>query len=270
MESFNPLAVLDQPEIRRIVFYPRRLPETGKKDSGNLFFEVAPAVRLGCRLYRADKDFPVILFFHGNGEIATDYDEIAPFFLERRFNLLVTDYRGYGHSDGNPSLSNLLKDSPVLFAEVKKWLKENGYAGPIFIMGRSLGSLSAIEIALKCREGLAGLIVESGSATNFRNYLALNNILPFDHPVWEEGHRFFNKEKIREIVIPTLIIHAEYDSLIPLEEAKILFENSGAKDKSLVIIPRADHNDIFFADMALYLGSISGFVEKHLCGGNHV
>jgi hypothetical protein len=261
MNALDPIKVLDQPQIHQVLFYPVKLRGNGKQDPKNLFFEVESGVRIVCRFYQAGQQFPTILFFHGNGEIAADYDEIAPLFNEKKLNLLVTDYRGYGYSDGTPTIASLLKDAQILFTKTRKWLQENTYAEPLFVMGRSLGSLCAIEIAKDYQDDLPGLIVESGSATNFRNYLAMHGLVPLDHPVWNEGRNFFNKEKIRLIKIPTLIIHAEQDSLIPLAEAKTLFENSGAKDKKLVIIPGADHNDLMFRGLELYFKSLTEFTH---------
>ncbi len=260
MEKLDPIKVLDQPKIRQVLFYPVKMPESAKSDQRNLFFEVEPGVKISCRFYKADKNYPTILFFHGNGEIAHDYNDIAPLFNEKKINLLVADYRGYGHSDEYPTIANILNDAGVLFADVKKLLQDNGYLDKLFIMGRSLGSLCAVEIA-KENKYTAGLIVESGSATNFRNYLALFDLVPFEHPVWEEGRKFFNKEKIRMVTMPTLIMHAENDSLIPLSEAEINFKNSGAKNKKLIIIPHADHNTIMFADQELYFNSLVEFIE---------
>jgi pimeloyl-ACP methyl ester carboxylesterase len=177
-------------------------------------------------------------------------------------NVIVADYRGYGHSDGLPSIANILNDAKMIYDSVKKMLEDENFTGKLFIMGRSLGSLCAIELA-SVNKTIPGLIVESGSATNFRNYLALYGLVPFDHPVWEEGRNFFNKEKIRNIEMPTLIIHGEQDSLIPVSEANILFENSGAKNKKLVIIPGADHNTIMFIDGEIYFNNIASFVGSN-------
>ena len=234
-----------------------------KNDQRNIFFEAEPGVKIGCRFYKADEKYPTILFFHGNGEVSHDYDDIAPLYNKLKINLLVADYRGYGHSDGYPTVANIINDAGVIFTDVKKMLKNNGYPDRLFIMGRSLGSLCAIGIAA-INESPAGLIVESGSATSFRYYLALHKLIPFNHPVWEESSNFFNKEKIRMIKIPTLIMHAENDSLIPLTEAKLNFKNSGAKDKKLVVIPHADHNTIMYADRELYFNSLVEFVEANL------
>src|SRR5260221_971541 len=49
--------------------------------------EVAPGVRLGARLYAADTAFPTIIYFHGNGEVAGDHDDIAKFYFSAGVNL---------------------------------------------------------------------------------------------------------------------------------------------------------------------------------------
>ena len=48
--------------------------------------------------------------------------------------------------------------------------------------------------------------------------------------------------------------------MIPLEEAKDLYENVATEQRRLVVIPHAEHNDIMIRDMDLYFGAIAEFV----------
>ncbi|OQW93834.1 MAG: hypothetical protein BWK79_09060, partial [Beggiatoa sp. IS2] len=70
--------VLDQPGILRALFHPR--PEYGFAVSHqgihSVTIEVEPNVFIGGRLYPSGENAPAILFFHGNGEIAADYDHL--------------------------------------------------------------------------------------------------------------------------------------------------------------------------------------------------
>ena len=261
MDHENIFAVLDQPLVHEVVFHPRPAYGHAEDDNRNIFFDVEPDVKIGCRFYLSQKTDPTIIFFHGNGEIASDYDEIAPLYTDRHLNFFVSDYRGYGFSNGIPTIAGLISDAKIVFTEAKQWLADQGYTGRLIVMGRSLGSLCATEVAKAHQSEFDGLIIESGSASNFRNYLDMCGIIAFQDPVWEKAKGFFNKDKVRSVTIPTLIIHAEDDSLIPLDEAKTLYEHSGATSKKLVIIPEADHNDLMFLDMELYFGSITEFVE---------
>jgi hypothetical protein len=256
------LSFLDRPEILGIVFYPRKssvkpLPANAKDH----FIEVAEGVRIGCRYHTIGKDYPSLLHFHGNGTIVDDMDLFAPLFNDIGINLFVAGYRGYGLSNGTPTLSSMFKDSHRIFAGFKKIVESYGFRRSFFLMGRSLGSLSAIQLAHNYQNDIQGLIVESGPANNLRQYVTL--IMPPDHPIWRDDSAFLNKVKLRSISKPTLIIHGEQDSLIPVEEGRELYENSAAKDKRLVIIPNADHGDLFIVGKEQYYKAIQEFVKDY-------
>ena len=67
---------------------------------------------------------------------------------------------------------------------------------------------------------------------------------------------------VREITTPALIIHGEYDTLVPLEEAETLSEQIGSNEKELLIIPGATHNDIMFVGLKQYFEAIKQFINK--------
>jgi pimeloyl-ACP methyl ester carboxylesterase len=125
---------------------------------------VEPDVMVGARLHLEGKSSPNILFFHGNGEIVADYDDLGPIYNQMGINFLPVDYRGYGRSTGTPTVSAMMKDCHVILAYVTDWLREKGYTGSLITMGRSLGSASALELAATHGEKISGLIIESGFA----------------------------------------------------------------------------------------------------------
>jgi pimeloyl-ACP methyl ester carboxylesterase len=59
----------------------------------------------------------------------------------------------------------MLKDAPRIFNEFNTILEEYGSKKSLFVMGLSLGSISAVEIAYHHQNAIQGLIIESGSAT---------------------------------------------------------------------------------------------------------
>ena len=69
-------------------------------------------------------------------------------------------------------------------------------------------------------------------------------------------------DMVREITTPVLIIHGEYDTLVPLEEAETLSEQIGSNEKELIIIPGANHNDIMFVGLKQYFEAIKRFIDK--------
>ncbi|MHC1581522.1 MAG: alpha/beta hydrolase [Candidatus Syntropharchaeia archaeon] len=255
------LSFLDIPGFQ-LVFFPRKdlNPQPSVENAENHFIDV-DGVKIGCRFYISGKDSPSILYFHGNGEIVSDHDWIAPFFNKRRINLFVTDYRGYGFSDGVPSMSRVILDAHPIFHEFKKMIKDRGYSDNIFVMGRSLGSIPAVELAFHYQDDIQGLIIESGVANTFSHLSDLFGI-HIDGSLLKKMEKESNKEKIRSIRIPTLIIHGEYDSIIPLSEGRELYVNSGANDKKFVLISGANHNSILIVDPERYFNEIERFVRN--------
>lgn len=250
-------SIFDQPEVLQFVFYPRRDFTPGPPNSTDHSIPVDKNISVSCRFYVHGQSSPSILFFHGNGEVASDYDYIAPIYNRQGINLCVADYRGYGASGGMPTFKNTVEDAHPVFKAFSEILRDGHHTGDLFVMGRSLGSIPAVELASHYQEHMKGLILESGFASLVRGLKHLG--FPAD-ALSLTNVEFPNLAKIRTITLPTLIMHGERDTLIPNTEAKDLFQNSAAKDKRLVIIPHADHNDIMVIGIQQYFTAISEFV----------
>jgi alpha-beta hydrolase superfamily lysophospholipase len=249
---------IDHSPLIGFLFYPRRDFTPCPQGAFDFFVPVDQGVSISCRFYVRDKSWPQILYFHGNGEVVSDYDEIAPFYHARRINLIVADFRGYGASDGSPTFTNLVQDAHRILGAVKEELSQKGIPPDLWVMGRSMGSLSALELADHYPNQMKGLVVESGfaSVTRLIKHLGLPAHGIDLEPIEQE-----RMNRIRKISVPALILHGEFDNLVPLQEAKDLYENLGTAQKKLVIIPKADHNNILFADPEQYFGAIQKFIE---------
>jgi pimeloyl-ACP methyl ester carboxylesterase len=260
-------SALDRPEVLGCVFHPRQEWGTGAAATAgrDVLVPVGGEAEIGGRFHMVQRTAANILFFHGNGEIVADYDEIAVLYNQLELNFLPVDYRGYGRSTGTPTVTAMMRDAHLIYAFVRTWLKENDFSGPLLAMGRSLGSASALEIAANYGEEIDGLIVESG----FAYALPLLKLLGVR--VWamelKEEDGFGNLEKIGAYEGPTLIIHAEYDHIIPFSDGEALWEASPAADKRLLQIPGANHNDIFIHGIREYFDSIKSLAENVKKGG---
>jgi len=253
---------MDRPEILMRLFFPRRafVEELTPAYGVNHRIEVAPAISIGCRFYPAAAQGPAVLFFHGNGEIAPDYDYIAHFYQERDISLFVADYRGYGFSDGTPTCSAIIRDAHPIFNGFTEMLKARGFSGGLFVMGRSLGSAPAIEVAFRYGPQLEGLIVESGFASTRNQLRRLGVSHLFADAAGEVG--FGSDVKINEVTVPTLIIHGENDEIIPFTEAQALYALSGAPDKRFLPIPGAGHNDLMERALDAYMDAVDAFTHR--------
>ena len=260
MFTGHDVSALDRTEVLQYLFHPRKeqikSPPQGTID---FFIPVEEEVRLGARFCLAEPKEAHLLFFHGNGEIASDYDTIGPVYNSYGISFLVVDYRGYGQSTGSPTASNLLSDSHTIFREVLAWLKRQNRTGPLIIMGRSLGSAPALEVGSSYQDEISGLILDSGFA---RTVPLLDRLgIATETLGISEAHGFTNFGKIRDIGKPTLIIHGQNDEIIPPQEADILLANSGTMRKQLMLAAGCGHNDILQRCGHLYFQTISQFAQ---------
>lgn len=254
--------VLDRPEVLGVLFYPRREIGVPHLPPGvdAVRIPVADGISLGGKLFIAGPKAPLVLFFHGNGEIASDYDTIASFYTELGLSLLVVDYRGYGTSDGTPTATALVRDALTTFERIGDVLAEHSVQPErLYVMGRSLGSAAALEVASRAGNGLSGLILESGFAYTFPLIERIGFLQLPD--AYEQKDGFGNLEKIDRVRLPTLIIHGERDWIIPIGDARALFEASPSADKKLVKVPGAGHNDLMMIGRRAYFGAIA-----EMCG----
>jgi pimeloyl-ACP methyl ester carboxylesterase len=203
-----------------------------------------------------------LLFFHGNGEIVADYDEVGPLYNTLGINLMAVDYRGYGRSSGTPSVAAMMADCHAIMEFTETWIRQNELSGPLILMGRSLGSASVLELAAAYPERIHGLILESAFAYA-GPLLRLLGIDP-DQIGFKETAGFANLEKIKRFAGPTLIIHAEYDHIIPYTDSEALFEASPAATKTHIRIAGANHNDIFLRGMQTYLDAVQSFCRERI------
>ena len=249
---------LDRPEVLMFLFHPRPEPdvtsfqtaqsETRIAGREDIMIPVQEAIAIGARFHMAEKSGGNLLFFHGNGEIVADYDELGAVYNQMGINLLAVDYRGYGRSGGKPTVTAMMQDCHIIFHFVQNWLKQNNFCGPILLMGRSLGSASVLELAAAYKNSIGGpllaLLGIDSASLGFKE---------------EEGFR--NVDKINYFDKPTLIIHAEFDHIIPYSDGQTLYDACPSGDKKLLKISGANHNDIFMRGMQKYLAAVNEIVE---------
>ncbi len=254
---------MDREEILNFVFHPRQeimIPDLSL-ETKDIMVPVADDISVHGMWFFKDKLSPTILFFHGNGEIVSDYSDIGILYNKVNINFFIIDYRGYGRSEGRPTVTSMLKDSTAVFNFVKTQLKEDGVTGPLIVMGRSLGSASALEIASKYENRFDGLIIESG----FAHTVPLFNLLSGGVPgSFNENHGFHQIEKITQFAKPLLVIHSEYDHIIPFSDSEDLISACKTEHKKHVKIPNANHNTIFQEGLSQYMGEVKNFITTSI------
>ncbi len=253
--------LLDNPLITNSLFYPRPA-QAGTHTGAHVHdgtLPVADDIALGYRLYARQADAPLLVYFHGNGEIAPDHDGLADEYHRAGASLLVVDYRGYGWSNGRPKVSTLLSDAEAVLKHLPELTAQHGLSAPFqVVMGRSLGSAPAIHLAHAHPDAFRGLIIESGFAKVL--HLLLRRGFPAD--VLNGLDPVGNARKIAELDLSLLVIHGEQDDIIPVEHGQTLYDHSPAADKHILRIAGAGHNDLLYRAMSRYFAAIQDFLTR--------
>ena len=254
--------LLDEAGLGGSMFFPR--PNDGPPPPGasdhliEIDSTANPPVAIAARHYLANPAWPTILYFHGNGEVASDHDGIAPFYRDIGLNLFVAEFRGYGDSTGSPSYTTLVSDALPVAAAFHRILDQLGCSDQRYIMGRSLGANPALEIAANAADRFAGLIIESG-AGNIRRSIERTGLLDT-----EIGGQLAHahEQKIRSITLPALLIHGEIDILVPPSTAEALRNLLVSTRPTLEVIPGAGHNDLLWVGRPQYFKAITKLVQS--------
>ena len=255
---------IDNPTICDVVFHPRQtpIPQKLEADIKVLQFQISKYITIGGFFYLNNKDLPTILLFHGNGEIALEYQYFLDIFFECDVNLAVVDFRGYGFSSGEPFYSSLIKDAMPIYNEFYDWMHKNKLRDSLFILGRSIGSVCASEIGAHNPDGLCGIIFESGFASI---YNLMTRIFRVSGPeiTPESLKEYSNDTRIKKFKKPVLVIHGKADWIIPTEEGILIYKIlPEIVEKNIILIEGAGHNNIFSFKNE-YITPLKEFISKY-------
>jgi pimeloyl-ACP methyl ester carboxylesterase len=253
------MASIEDPQVDAFVFHPR--PEVPGAPGSAIATEtpVDGAVVGGYLHPRPDSD-TLMLFFHGNGEIAADYEALAHLYTDCGASFWVVDYRGYGRSTGAPSFVRMRSDAEAVLDDVPALEAASGIRfARVVVMGRSLGSASAIHLAAARPGKVHGLVLDSPFADGpaLIRRLGGPEVDPALSPGFED-----NIDQIRSCPVPVLLIHGTEDWIIPISDAETLYQASPSAEKRLVKIRGAGHNDLLVQGYGTYFSEIRTFLES--------
>lgn len=257
--------LLDTADILPRLFQPAEdVPDEWSGPGQDVALSPAPGITLACRFYDCAPDAPTLLYFPGGSESCAHFNGEAEHYSRQGVNVFLASYRGTGRSTGTPTITGLFSDGRNLLPQVAGWLRDRGYTGALFVMGRSLGAVAAIDAVCRHSEGVKGLFIESGFCETAPVLLALG-VPPAAIPPETAG--FANLAKIATIKIPTIIFHGARDQLVPVAQAEKLQAAAGARNKQFFIIPGADHHAVGQVGGALYYQKIKEIING-ICGVN--
>ncbi|MFA7403642.1 MAG: alpha/beta hydrolase [Pelobacteraceae bacterium] len=189
---------------------------------------------------------PLVIFFHGNGEVIDFLPGQAEGFRELGMGVLLVEYPGFGRSSGKPAEGSITEAAVAAYDAALH--REEVDPKRIVIFGRSLGGGAAC--ALAARRPSAALILQS-TFTSTRPFAR-----GFFVPGFLARDVFDNATVLTTYRQPVLLFHGSRDTTIPPEHSREL--HRVAPHARLVEFP-CDHNDFppdwyeFYRIIALFL-----------------
>ncbi len=203
--------------------------------------------------------------------------ELAPFasrFKDKSLAFLFFDFPAHGSSQGKKSGFGFREKTAVVAAVAEA--RKKYPSAKIILTGSSMGAVAS-SFAVSENPGLAdGLILDScydrlpDAVNGWWMFLGGKKLRFFLYPVvwlgWPlSGLNLFSvvvSNALKQVTIPTLVLHGEADTLAPLSHAKTNFE-ALAGHKALVTFPNRNHSEARWEDPEQYFAAIEVFMAKH-------
>jgi fermentation-respiration switch protein FrsA (DUF1100 family) len=174
-----------------------------------------------------------VYFLHGNAQNISSHIMNVAWLPERRYNVFLIDYRGYGRSTGAPDIEGALHDAETGL----RWLASKPQTAnqSLFLLGQSLGgglgtALASEWVKRDEQPPLSGVILD-GTFSGFRAIARekLGNFWltwPFQIPLsWTITGEYEAYEFIGDISpVPVMVIHSARDGIIPFHHGERLYE----------------------------------------------
>lgn len=243
---------------RKYFFFPVREMEGTPSNWGLSYEDVGFQAADGVRLhgwYLPGYTENTVLWLHGNGgNISHRLENLMLMHRSLGAGIFIFDYRGYGMSQGRPSEEGTYRDSQGALDYLRSRPDVN--ADRVVYFGRSLGT--AVAAWLATRHPPRGLILESPFSSVEDMARKVCPRLPLYYLV---RNKYDTLSRIKGVSCPVLIVHGQHDPLVPLEQARKLFD-AAEEPKRFHLILGAAHNDTYQVGGATYFRVLEEFLRS--------
>jgi alpha-beta hydrolase superfamily lysophospholipase len=223
----------------KLIFLPTKLDKRHQYSFSvpfeEFFLEASDGAQLNALHFKRPDPKGVIVYFHGNAGDLSRWGEIALFFVEQNYDVIIMDYRTYGKSTGNLTEENLFSDAELFYKYALNRYPEK----EIIVYGRSLGAAIATNVASKNEP--KKLILETpfynlhDVAKNRFSFLPVKQLLKFE---------FASNAYIKKVKSPIVIFHGTQDEVVPYPSGRKLFGAISGEQKKFYTIQNGGHNDL--------------------------
>lgn len=177
------------------------------------------------------------ILFHGNAGTALDRLFYADAFARRGIRLVLAEYPGYGWRDGDITEPALVADGAALYAEVRA---AQPAAQPIFLIGESLGTGVAVQVAARQTDAPAKLIL----ITPYASIRAVAADKFWFLPVrWLLKDSFVSSDFLPSVSSDITLVIAGADEVLGPQTGRDLGQTISGRMPRIIELPDAGHND---------------------------
>jgi fermentation-respiration switch protein FrsA (DUF1100 family) len=244
-----------------LLFFPTKYPSGDWNPEDlrfqDVWFSAEDKTRLHGWYCPCDTPRAIVLLAHGNaGHVASRTPWLKCLQSRLRVATFVFDYRGYGRSEGVPSVAGALLDATAARAKLCELagVKDS----EIVLMGESLGGAIAVQLAADAAP--RGLILQS-------TFSSLKDVADVHYPRLSWLVPPAKLDSMNQIVRyrgPVFQSHGTDDRTIPFRSGEDLFRAAN-EPKTFVKIPGAGHNNWL---TEAYLARLDAFLARLAPGGS--
>jgi fermentation-respiration switch protein FrsA (DUF1100 family) len=188
-----------------------------------------------------------VVHAHGNAANISNHAPLVAWLPEQGIEVLSFDYRGFGQSEGKPTLDGVVADTRAAIAEARRRCG----GGPLVLLGQSLGGATAIRaLAEETHEGAADirLLITDSAFSSYRGIAreatsgsVLSYVAPLAMPSLP-AERSDPLVAIPRIKAPVLLLHGELDAVVSVGHSERLHA-AATSSKQFIRIAGGQHID---------------------------
>lgn len=203
----------------------------------------------------------LMLITHGNGgNISVRLDQYREFVARfRHIDIFALEYRGYGLSEGNPSEEGIALDALAARRWIDERIRDVYQTKPAIVyFGRSLGGAVAMRLAATAPPDALILECPISSIPDLAKTMPPWRYLPVEKFI---HNRFDAVSHARYVQCPLLVMHSEFDEIVPIESGRKVFETASGP-KQFYVIKNAPHNGADYYDPEGYYAAMGEFLGE--------
>jgi len=189
-----------------------------------------------------------VIQFHGNAQNMSTHFLLLSWITFKGYHLFTFDYRGYGKSEGNPTIQGLTLDAAAAYKYLlqRKDLEDSDFV----LYGQSLGGVLLLKaLADFPQKNRIRAVIAEGSFLSYQD-IARNKLAdtwltwPFQHLAYLLISGEYDATQTVEAVspIPLLVIHGTADPIVPYKFGEEIYA-SARQPKMLWSVPDGQHID---------------------------